>query len=162
MAVDLADLIPNLKVQISPPGTDLFSGVTNNEWLTRLENGFWEARLDGLFMNYRAADGAVEPISGDTDLQRHEQQLIILYAALDVVMTELRNAQSMFSAKAGPVEYETQKSAQLLRDVLKATQDQILRIIGNMTLYGVNSTVVYDAIISRTQEMAWGDVWWVR
>jgi hypothetical protein len=162
MSVDLSDLIPNLKVQINPPGSDLFPTTTNNEWVLRLENAFWNARLDGLFGAYSAADGAITPIDPNAaDLGRDGQQLVILYAGLDVVTNELRNMQSSFSAKAGPVEYSTQRSAQMLRDVLGAITARIKSIIGNLTIYAA-PTVSFDAIIERTDAMSAGAVWWVR
>jgi hypothetical protein len=162
MSVDLADLIPSLKVQINPPGSDLFPTTTNNEWVLRLENAFWNARLDGLFGAYAATDGEIAPIDPNAvDLGRDAQQLVILYAGLDIVTNELRNLSSSFSAKAGPVEYSTQRSAQLLRDVLNSITLRIKNIIGNLTTYA-SPTVSFDAIIERTDAMASGALWWVK
>ena len=124
-------------------------------------NAFWHARLDGLFTNYRAVDGLVEPISGGEDLPREQQQLLILYAGLDIVLTELRNAQSAFRAKAGPVEYETQQSAPLLREVLNTLKSRIAFVIGNLTSYA-GEVQAFDSVIARTESILYQDTWWVR
>lgn len=162
MAVDLLDLIPALKVAVNPPGSDLFSTTTNEEWVLRLENAFWNARLDGLFSNYRAESGAIEPVSGTTDITRDALQLVILYAGLDVVLSELRNAQSAFKAVAGPVSYETQRSAQLLREVLMTIRARINQIIYNLSTLGVADSYAIDAVIARTESIGAGDSWWVK
>jgi hypothetical protein len=163
MSVDLADLIGNLKVQVNPPGADLFPSVSNNEWVLRLENSFWTARLDGLFGAYKAEDGTIVPIDPNTtvDLGRDAQQLVILYAAMDIVITEMRNLQSSFSAKAGPVEYTTQRSAQLLKGVLDVISGRIKSIIFLLSSYA-SPTIQFDAIIERTDALSSGMQWWVR
>ena len=163
MAVDLVDLVPSLKAQVSPPGTDLFPNVTNTEWTTRLENAFWMARLDGLFLNYRALDGNIEPLDdAGEDLDRASQQLVVLYAAMDIVLAELRNAQGSFRAQAGPVQFEQTRSAQLMRDILKAIQDRIKNVVGQLTSYAAAPVSAFDAVIARTESIGMGDVWWVR
>lgn len=162
MSVDLSDLIPNLKVQVNPPGQDLFSTTTNNEWVMRMENAFWNARLDGLFGAYKAADGEVVPLDPNApDIGRDGLQLVILYAAMDIVVTEMRNLQSSFKAKAGPVEYEQQRSAVLLKGVLDTLNARIKAIIFLLTTYA-SPTISFDAIIERTDALSAGAAWWVR
>jgi hypothetical protein len=163
MAVDLSDLIPNLKAQINSPGTDAYASTTNNEWLTRLENAFWEVRLDGLFTNFVAADGEITPIAPETaDLSRDALQLVILYAAMDVVMAQFRSVQSAFKAVAGPVSYETQQSAQLLREVLVTLRQRIKDVVYNLASIYYIRTAVLDAVIERTDALIDGDNWWIR
>jgi hypothetical protein len=162
MSVDLADYIQNLKTQVNPPGADLFPATTNGEWVMRMENAFWGARLDGLFGAYRAQDGVIDPIdSNSPEIGRDGIQLVLLYAAMDIVVTEMRNLQSSFKAKAGPVEYEQQRSAQLLKGVLDVLNARIKAIIFLLTTYA-SPTISFDAIIERTDALSAGAAWWVR
>lgn len=162
MAVDLEELVPHLKAALNQPGVDAFTNATTNDWVLRLENAFWNARLDGLFGNYRAEDGLIEPITGNEDLPREQQQVLLIYSALDAVMAELRAVQSSFSAKAGPVEYSTSKSAPLLREVLITLRARLREIIGNLSSLADGDVAVLDAVIMRTDALAMSQQWWVR
>lgn len=164
MAVDLADLLPDFKAEISPLGTDPYADVSNNALVARLRNAFWEARLQGAFPNYREADGEIRPISGNEDMPREQQQLIILYAGLNVALASFQNMTASFRAQAGPVEYETAKSANLSRDVLAALREKLATALGIVIAggVGVGSTAVFDAILERSWSLAQYETFWVR
>lgn len=164
MAVDLGDLIEDLRAEINPPGVDLYPTATDDDWINRLRNAFWEARIGGAFIGYRESDGLIAPVSGIDELPREQQQLIILYAGLNVVLADFRNTQSAFKAKAGPVEYETQRSATLLKGVLDLLKTKLASAL-DAAINGPSwsgTTAVFDSVIARTESIAWGDTWWVR
>jgi hypothetical protein len=160
MAVDLGDLVPNLEALVSPPGNDLFADTEDDEWVTRLANGFWNARLDGLLSGYVEADGAVTPTSGDTDMSRELQQVIVFYAAYDTILLALRAINTTFRAQAGPVSYETGQSAQVLRDIATALKEKRNLLLSRLSDLGVTSDYVIDAIIARQDSLLDGITYW--
>jgi len=120
MAVDLANYVASLKREVQPPGTEIFAGVGSSMWVGYLADAFWEARLDGFLEGYAADDqGVVTPTLGQDDIGRREIALVILYAGIKVLRNRILNMKTSFRAKAGPVEYEEQSSAQMLTEMLK-------------------------------------------
>ena len=163
MAVDMTELVESLKNEVSPPGTDLYPSVTDTQWLSRLRDAFWEAKLKKAFSSYTLEDDEIVPISGTTDMPREQQQLIVLFAGFRVALTTFQNMNSSFRAKAGPVEYETQKSAQTLKALLDTLRERI-----NAAMEAVDGTstgnlaMVIDGLYERTQAISYGDLYYVR
>lgn len=162
MAVDLNDLIPALEAECSPPGTDLFPDATDSAWLLRLENAFWEAKLFGFppFSNYTESDGTVLPISGTTDLPREEQQLVVMFAALNSVRMSMSSQNTGFSAKAGSVEFSTQNSATLLNNVLNGIQSKIDLLLSTLAKIGRITDGYLDAVFERGTSLGTGEITW--
>lgn len=164
MAIDLSDLIDAVKAEANPPGSDLFAGATDDDWLLRLENAFWEAKLFGFtqLANYTVSDdGIISPLSGTDDLPREEVQLIILFAAVNVVRMSLSNTGTAFSAKAGPVEFSTQNSATLLNAVLAGLQRKIDFLYGTLSDLGRVTDAVFDGVTERDLSLGFGEIsWW--
>lgn len=161
MAVDLADYVEALEIEVNPPGQDLYSSVTDSQWLARLQNAFWEIRLHGMLSNFTEEEGVVTPISGDTDLTRDQIQLIILFAAYTVALSSFQNIKSSYRAKAGPVEVEYQQSAQTLKSLLDALRSRINFIIGNLSGYAGTTAFVIDAVQASQYSIGVGDTWYV-
>lgn len=163
MAIDLSDLIPAVQAESSPPGTNLFPTAIDDEWLLRLENAFWEARLFGFAQldNYTESDGIVQPIVGTTDLPREEQQLVVLFAAVNIVRMSMSNTGTAFTAKAGSVEFSTQNSATLLNTVLSQLQLKINFLYETLSDLGRPVDAVFDGTWARQEALIFGDVaWW--
>lgn len=161
MAVDLGDLVQYLEAEVSPPGNDLFPTVQDDEWITRLANGFWNARLDGILAGYVEAEGEITPVSGDTDMSRELQQVIVFYAAYETILLALRTLNTTFRAVAGPVEYETQQSAQVLRDIASALKDKRNILLNRLSDMGLTSDYVIDSVIARQDSLLAGASYWV-
>jgi hypothetical protein len=125
MAIDLADYAPSLRREVTPLGTTMFAAVTDNDLTAYLTDAFWEARLDGFLTGYAAdEDGVVTPTSGSTDLSLAGVALVVMYAGIRVMRTQILNMGTDFRAKAGPVEFEKQNSAIMLREMLKQLYDR--------------------------------------
>lgn len=157
MATDLSDLIPYLLGEIAPPGQGdtAFPEADEGTWLIYLQSAFWSARLDGLLKGYTEEDGMVTP-----DLPRDLQQLVVTYAAINTTSNQLLGMQTAFRAKAGPVEYEEERSATLLRgllDELIARRNRILDRLGDM---GVVDTYYIDAVFERGDSIRSGNTYW--
>lgn len=162
MAVDLGDLIEFLQREVTPLGSTPVGD--EEEYLIFLQNAFWHARLRGAFSGYQETDGVVTPIdtNGD-DLPREQQQLIILMAGLRIVRSALQTANTVFRAQAGPVEFETQQSAQALKELLVQLNTEFKEALEAATSTATDGTIAYfDAVIAREYSLAYGDGWWVR
>lgn len=164
MAVDLEDLIESLRREVSGPGS--VAPGTDAEYLGQLQDAFWHARLRGAFPGYEEEEGLVRNIADSSvNLPREQQQLIVLAAGLRIVRSALRNGggNTMFRAKAGPVEFETQQSAQTLRELLVQLEREFKAALDEVTQGGASaSTVAYfDAVIQRTFSEGEGSVWFV-
>lgn len=153
MAVELRDFVSSLRREIEPPGAELFTGVTEAQWVGYLSDAFWEARLDGFLTGWETADeGAfitVVPVDpSGSDIGRKEMALVILYAGVKVLRNRILNMSTSFRAKAGPVEFEQQNSATMLAEMLKqlkATKDRIIEEMDG----GATGVTVLDAYSTR-------------
>lgn len=163
MAVDLSDLVEVLKRETSPPGTDLFPDATDDEWLGYLQDAFWEAKWMGMpFDSWSEAEGIIAPTtSGGDDISREYQQVIVFVAGYRIVRSKLLNTNTTFRAKAGPVEYETQQSATLLRDVLADLKYKLTLIINRISDLGYSATYYIDSLAARDESVNWGDSYYV-
>ena len=162
--IDLNDLIPALEAALTVPGgVSPYAAASEDEWLLKLLNGFWNAYNDGLFRGYTVdEDGLVSPTSGTTDMGRDVQQIIVLYAAIDTFRATLMQMNTLFRAEAGPVKYETQQSAQVLKGLLDALMEQRKFILARLSDGGgVVDTYYIDAIQSRDSAINSGLTWWV-
>lgn len=178
MAVDLNDLIDSLKREVNPPGVNLYPDAGYTDWSGHLRDAFWQARLFGTLTDWEenaAARGgpsafsegivtpndAEEDYDTDDDMMPDLQQLVVLYAGYRVTLSSLQNVKATFRAKAGPVEYETQKSASLLKSVLDAIKQKIDAALSNLSDYGTVDVEVLDGMIQRTYAMENDETWFV-
>lgn len=162
MAIDLSDLVELLRSEVDAPGEDSFPDAVEDDWVNQLRSAFWEVVLDGVISSYEETDGIVTPTSGTTDLARDLQQLVIFYAGVRVIRNKLRTMGTAFRAKAGPVEYETQNSAQVLKSIL----DELVRkrnvILNRLSDMGSVDSHYIDMIMYRDEALTYGDSWFVR
>lgn len=156
MAVDVSEYIGSLKRAVQPPGTDLYPGVTDDEWAGYLTDAFWEARLDGFLGDWTVyagnspSDSEIRPVAtGGADITEREMALVILYASLTILRGRILNLGASFRGKAGPVEFEQQSSATVLAEMLKqlrATKDRIVDALDDSEQTAV---VLIDAYSTR-------------
>lgn len=164
MAVDLGDLTELLLAEVDAPGEDSFPDATDDDWVNNLRSAFWEAVLDGVIPpnQFTENDGLVAPVDENgEDLSRELQQLIILYAGVRVIRNKMRVMNTLFRSKAGPVEFETQQSA----NVLKAIMDELVRkrnlVLQRLSDLGTVESHYIDMVIERNDSIAFGDTVWV-
>lgn len=162
MAIDLADLIPSVIREVNPPGTDLFPDAVDDDWLGQLQDSFWEAKLFGFYDNFSESDGLVSPITGTTELGRDLQQLVVLFAGIRALRMKLINQGTSLRAKAGPVEFETQNSANLMTLALKQMQEKITLLLNSLadSITGQSLTYYINGLCDRTYALRYGyDMW---
>lgn len=163
--IDLSELVPSLEAALTVPGAEAeFATVPEDQWVIRLVNAFWNAFNAGLFTGYSVdEDGAVTPTEGTEDMGRDMQQVLVLYAAMDVVRNQMRQLNTVFRAKAGPVEYETQQSATLLKALLDGYMGQIADLVERMGDTGGTTASFYlDGVFGREQAINYGLTYWVK
>lgn len=147
MAVDLADYVPALRREIQPPGSTLFDDVDDDTLEGYLSDAFWEARLDGFVTDYTESGGIVTPLTTAVDFPREQTALVVLYAGLKILRNRLLQTNTKFAAKAGPVEFATENSANLLTEMarqLGAVKDRLIA----MNL-GATNVALVDAFSNR-------------
>lgn len=160
MAVDLSDLVESVRRETSPPGSDVFPNSSDDDWLGQLRDSFWEAKLYGFFGDYTESDGIVFPIGGSQDLGRDMQQLIVLFAGIRSIRMQLANQNSVFRAKAGAVEFETQSSANVMNTVLKQLQDKVTLLQDTLGNLVASQTYYINGISARSDSFGGGESWW--
>lgn len=138
MSVDLSDYTTVLKRAINPPGTDLFSSMTDDELAGYLADAFWEASLDGFLHAWACdEDGVVTPVdSSGADLPRADVSLIVLYASIKMLRNKILNTPTVFQAGAGGATFERQYSANMLTEVLQQLKDAKEKIIERSNVWG--------------------------
>lgn len=161
MTVDLGDLVGNIKLEVNPPGTNLFPDATDDEWTDRLANAFWNARIDGMLPGYVEADGLISPTSGTTDMPRDLQQVIVFMAAYNAIYLKLLNTRTGFRAKAGAVEYETSSAATVLKDLAQSLRERYLILLRRLSDMGYVPDYVIDSVIARNYALSVGEGIWV-
>lgn len=151
MGVALSTLVPTLQRTLNPPGSVLFTAGTS-EWVGRLADAFWNARLQDFFVGYviDPTNNQVIPINaGGADLSRDMQSAIVQFAALTALRMKLLQTTTMSRSKAGTVEVETQRSATLLVALLKDVSDELtqlrLRVLADAAAPG--SVTFLDAMV---------------
>jgi hypothetical protein len=161
MAVDLADLVDPLRASLSAPGEDLFPGAREEDWTLRLTNAFWEARLGGFFEGYKEVDGVITPIAtAGEDLSREQQQLIVRWAKLDALRAKVLALPTGVRAKAGPVESETQRSAQVLVQLLKDTAAELAQVRDTLlSTRNYGRATFLDGVLVRTSQVVESTGW---
>ena len=160
-AVDLSDLVEDAKAELNVPGTDGFASSTPAQWVTQLRNAFWEAVLDGIISGYTESDGIITPSSGSTPLPRELQQVVVFYVGVRVVKNKLIDQKTKFAASAGPVKYEYQQSANVLKGLLDEWVNRRSIWLRRLSDLGSVDSYYVDMVVSRNDSMAFGDIWWV-
>lgn len=162
MAVDLSDLVDSLKREVNAPGIAQLPNATDPEYLGNLQDGFWEAVLDGVISGYIETDAIVTPSSGTTDLPREMQQLVVFYAGFRIVRNQMRDLKTAFKAAAGPVNYETQQSAIVLKSILEDLKIRRAFLLNTLSENGKIDAVYIDAFRERDDRMYITEVDWLR
>lgn len=155
MSVDLSDLNPSLQREV---GLDDSSSITDTDLTGYLSDAFWTAVLDGIISGYSENDGTISPVvSGATDLPRELQQLLVIYAAYIIIRNQIRDLKTFLSAKAGPVSFETQQSAVVLKEVLTELYNRKMQILNNLTQQGHAPAIYVDMVRAREEALWYGD-----
>lgn len=158
---DLEELIDPLKYELNVPGEDAYGGTSTEEWVGRLANGFWKGYLDGFFQAFTESEGLVSPRAGDATFPRDYQQVVILYTAIEILGQRLLSMKTSFRAKAGPVEYEEEQSATILRSLLDQAYERLKYVRENLAEGDFGSFQSIDMYVARLHSFSEGETFWV-
>lgn len=138
MATPVTDLIPMMQREVNAPGAEQFLDASPGDLIGYIEDGFWDARLAGLLRTFTVVNGSEldPPIAGSgrfitdmktktADLGRDWWMLIVVFAGFRLLRSRIMNLAVNFKAVAGPVEYEQQASATVLRALLDSLQRRV-------------------------------------
>ncbi len=148
---DLTLLVEPLKREVAVPGEfdTTFASTSDDDLAATLGDGFAECQLDGFFptMSLNASTFVVTP-----DISVAGGALVVLYAAVRMIRSQIRNLKSSVKYEAGGAIYEVSQAASVLVAELKTLEDrkkgllmQILRA-GRVT----NGVTVMDGYIVRS------------
>jgi hypothetical protein len=147
MAVDLSDYVDTLRREVTPPGSTTFATVSDDVFTGYLADAFWEVRLDGFIEPFVCdSSGIIVPssdpqvLAGATaflpsaynaalDIGRDQIALVCLYAGIKIIRNRLMEQSSRVRAKAGPVEFEQDYSANVLTEMLRELSDTRKRLL---------------------------------
>lgn len=162
--VDITELIPSLEASLTIPGqTSPYADATDAEWTVKLTNAFWRAVLEGVIEGFTIdEDGVISPTSGDATISRALQQVVVIYAAINIIQAQLLVLKTNFRAKAGPVEYETQQAASVLTGLLNMLENEKSIILTRISDLGSDtSTFYYDAPWERRYQQDIETTYWM-
>lgn len=161
MAIDLGDYVEAVRAASSPPGSDLYPDADDDAWILVLSNAFWDGYLHKLFQAYTEADGTItNTTAGGDDIARDQLQLVILYASMNALFNLLAEMKTRFKGRAGPTEFEYERSATVLVGLLRDRRAELAEVTKLTKAQGLTSTYYLDAV-SRRLGMYEGDVGWV-
>lgn len=132
---DLADLVEPLKLELAVPGTftAVYPSTSDEDLRLLLLNAVGQVQLVG-FLPTSVLDvdtGLITP-----DLSPAAKALVVLFGADRILTLRLLELNSKASYQAGPVKYETEKSASMLTEFLKQLRERRREIIDMATSVG--------------------------
>ncbi len=147
MTTNLADMVESFRREVAIPGTfdAVYPDTSEAQILGALADAFAEVRLDG-FLGDQVLDLNTYDVEPGLDVAL--QALVVIYAGMRLIRAEIRAANTVTRYKAGPVEYETQKSATGLVQMLKELTErkgELLRALRT----GIALDVMLDAYNGR-------------
>lgn len=162
-ALDLEELVPDLVSELSAPGSDSYDGVSNDEWVGRLRNAFWDAHLNGFMDGWTEHEGMIMPSKGsDGTIPRDLQFVIVIHAAMSSIRSELRNSMTAEKFKSGSSEYSYDRSANLLVGLLNEMTDRLKTLLERHVDTKPTTSMFYiDSYIARQQAINDGATRWV-
>lgn len=169
MAVNLVNYVNALRREVSPPGSTAFTSVLDAVFVGYLADAFWEVKLDGFVEPWECSvEGIITPIIGTysdplidplttpynpaVDMPRDQIALIVLYAGIKIIRNRLLESTTRTHAKAGPVEFSQESSANLLTEMLKELSNTRQRLLYLKT-YNQDVSLI-DAFSGRSASAA--------
>lgn len=145
-------LVPNLKNSLNAPGEAFFQ-ASDSEWVGALSNAFWWGRMKGFFTDWRTdtdGENIVPVVDGGEEIPMELAQIVVAIASLNALEAKLLSVETKTVAKAGPIEYETGRSAQVLTELLKQKRREFdelkAELVGSrFAIYGG----IIDMVLSR-------------
>ncbi len=147
MTTNLADMVDAFRREVAVPGTfeTVYPDTTEADIIGQLGDALAEVKLDGFY-----ATQTLDLLTGDIEpgLDLGGQALVVLYAGMRMIRAELRATNTSTRYKAGPVEYETGKSAAGLVQMLKDLAERRAALLSALRV-GIALDAVLDGYTGR-------------
>ena len=139
MPTALINLAPAYRREVYGLGGAVPPDLTDAMIAEVLADCFAEGQLYGFFATYTLDQVTLEV---DPDLDPAMQQLIILIAGIRQLRAQVVLTGNKERYKAGPVEYETERSASVLVELLKSAEARLALLLKQLVGVGKVSTTV--------------------
>ena len=159
MATLVSDLRASLRREINVPGFPQLADITNTELDGYISDGFWEVRLLGMLEEYTLTDGTefatppgsvIKLIADDGNFPPQYQMLVVIDAGLRLIRLKALDLAQSLTAKAGPVEYQRQISATVLRAILDSLEQRLNELkVGYSDLIPAGGFQYFDGVLQR-------------
>ena len=153
----LTDLVEPLKRELAVPGLfdEVFPETDDAALVASLADGFAEAQLQGYFGTLSLTNAPDYETS--EDISAAGGALVIMFTGMRIIRAQLRTMLTSERYKAGATEFETGRSAQLLRDELRYLQDRIDALIlsAQRSARSAVGVSVMDNYWARNRRMLW-------
>jgi hypothetical protein len=159
-SVDLEELIPDILVELNVPGGEVYAAVSGDEWVARLRNGFWNAHLDGLMNGWTELEGFVSRLNDPSAdaMTRDQQQIIIIYTAMNAIKNNILSLNTAERYKAGSVSFEVERSYQIYKSVLEDMSKRLERILERLSDANIIPPTYYIDTYAARQEAIFYDL----
>jgi hypothetical protein len=144
---DLSTLVEGLKREIAVPGEfdTTFPNTADSDLEATLGDAFAECQMDGFFSTMSLDTGTfvVTP-----DLSAAGGALVIIYGSMRILRSYIRELGTRSLYEAGPVKYETERAASVLKEELVYLKERKASLIAQGKTSG-RQTYVYDGYFAR-------------
>jgi hypothetical protein len=154
----MSELVPAYQREVAPLGTFAaqYPSATTPLQIGLLSDAFAEAQLDGFFPTSVLDPDANEV---DPDLSSAGRALVVIYAGIRTLRNDLGNAKSRVNYVAGPVQYEVEQAASVLKGLLDGALERRLALILSARQGKGTSVYAGDAYATRQIQGPWGLGW---
>ena len=154
----MSTLVPALKRELAVPGTfpETFPSTTDEDLTQSLADGFAEAQLYGFFPDLTLTS-STDPVSNEVDWETSQElsgsgaALVVIFTSMRFIRASLRGILTSERYKAGPAEFEIQRSANLLRDELAFLKSRLDDLINGAkaAARAASTVMVFDGYLAR-------------
>lgn len=162
MATPVADLRVMLQREVNVPGFEQLPDITSSQLDGYISDGFWETRLLGMLESYTLTDGTefatptgavIKAAANDGDLPSEYQMLVVIVAGMKLIRLKALNLAVNFTAEAGPVSYEQQTSATVLRAILDSLESRLNQLKATHSGLFTGHVDYFDGALQRERAM---------
>lgn len=154
---DLGDHIETLQRSVAVPGTfaTIFPDTTDDDLIGSLMDAYAEAQMDGFFAGPSGPALDLDTAVITPDISLAQVRLVVLYAAYQIISTQLLNLKNKVRYEAKGVIYETEQASTVLTGLLKSFGDRKALLLLRAQRLGAGSVFVmadkyYMAAVSDT------------
>lgn len=154
----MSELVPAYQREVAPLGgfAAQYPNATVPLQIGVLADAFGETQLDGFFPT---SVFDVDSNEVDPDLSPAGRALVVIYAGIRTLRNDLSNTKSRVNYVAGPVQYEVEQAASVLKGLLDGALARRLELVTFARTARGTTVWAGDAYATRQIEGPWGLGW---